>query len=413
MNQKAAWLISVIVPFLFGCVKQTPAVELVGFAVLPADYFIDGPTSGQFIEPANGRRPPFANRQPVQGFSALINGDEGAFLALPDNGFGTRENSADFLLRVYELRPDFKTPAGGSGEIEVRSLFVLSDPDRHISFPIVADLAQYPASDIAVDTSIRAGRLLTGADFDIESFRRVRDGSFYFGDEFGPFLLHTDSSGVLLEAPIALPGVRSPQYPGLGDGIANLPRSGGFEGMALSGDGTMLLPILERPLEGYQAQLNVYAFDIEKGRYAHTEPDSAPYRYLLNSAGVAATEFSSWSGDDYLVIERDGAEGPDARLKRVFVVDLFDVDPDGYLVKTEVLDLIDIPDPYDLAGSGDGRLTFPFETTEALVVIDDSTVGIMNDNNYPFGRGRHTDTGEPDDTEFILVRLRRTPRNPV
>ncbi|UCG88204.1 MAG: hypothetical protein JSW71_06575 [Gemmatimonadota bacterium] len=110
---------------ILGCGEQAPAVELVGLAVLPADQFVPGPTSGQFIEPANGRTPPFENRQPVQGFSALINGNDGTFLALPDNGFGTKENSADFLLRVYELRPDFATPAGGSSASRIRTTWVV------------------------------------------------------------------------------------------------------------------------------------------------------------------------------------------------------------------------------------------------------------------------------------------------
>ena len=42
----------------------------------------------------------------------------------------------------------------------------------------------------------------------------------WFGDEFGPFLIHTDKNGVLLEAPIALPDmenagkqIRLPQNP--------------------------------------------------------------------------------------------------------------------------------------------------------------------------------------------------------
>ena len=39
----------------------------------------------------------------------------------------------------------------------------------------------------------------------------------WFGDEFGPFLLHTDASGTVLEAPIPLPGVQSPQNPFLAD----------------------------------------------------------------------------------------------------------------------------------------------------------------------------------------------------
>ncbi len=41
-----------------------------------------------------------------------------------------------------------------------------------------------------------------------------------------------------------------------------------------------------------------------------------------------------------------------------------------------------------------------------LVGIGDRTVGVTNDNNYPFSVGRHAETtGEPDDNEFILVRL--------
>lgn len=49
---------------------------LQGRAVLPADTFAAGPTSGQFINGgANGRAAPFLNKQPVQGFSAVLKND--------------------------------------------------------------------------------------------------------------------------------------------------------------------------------------------------------------------------------------------------------------------------------------------------------------------------------------------------
>jgi hypothetical protein len=60
----------------------------------------------------------------------------------------------------------------------------------------------YPTSSIPVDPAIARNRYLTGADFDIESVREAHDGTLWFGDEFGPFLLHTDASGKVLEAPI-------------------------------------------------------------------------------------------------------------------------------------------------------------------------------------------------------------------
>ena len=40
-------------------------------------------------------------------------------------------------------------------------------------------------------------RLLTGGDFDIESVRQDRRGDLWFGEEFGPYLLHTDRHGRL------------------------------------------------------------------------------------------------------------------------------------------------------------------------------------------------------------------------
>ncbi len=401
---------TLLLPLVLAACSDAPEPTLEGIAVLPADRYVAGPTSGQFIESANGRTPPFERRQPIGGFSALVDADGlGSYLALPDNGFGSKESSPDFVLRVYELLPVFRTPSGGPGSIEPAPAFVLRDPDGHVPFPIVADLELYPGSDIPVDPLIRDGRLLTGADFDVESFRLVADGTFYFGDEFGPFLLHTDASGKLLEPPIPLPGVWSPQHPLLGDREPNAPRSGGFEGMALSADGTKLYPILERSLVGQEGQLNIYEFDLESRAYTHSDPYDPPFKYRMDPKAVAVSEMTVVDETRFLVIERDEGQGPTARWKRVFLVDFDQVDAEGFLIKTEVLDLLDFADPHDLSRTGTGRFTFPYETTEALVVLDSGLVGIINDNNYPFGLGRHVDVGQPDDSEFILVQMEPLP----
>ncbi len=181
---------------------------LVGRAILPATTFADGPTSGSQIGKVaiNGISVPFVNQQPVQGFSAVLANADGSFLVMSDNGFGTMENSADYHLRVYTIRPDFKMKDGGTGRIEVDGFVELSDPNSLIPFIITHEFT--------------SKRVLTGADFDIESFQKAPDGSFWFGDEFGPFLLHTDAQGVVLEPPIPLPDfdnsgkkIRSPQNP--------------------------------------------------------------------------------------------------------------------------------------------------------------------------------------------------------
>ena len=133
-----------------------------------------GPTSGQFIAPTNGRVPPFVDQQPVQGVSSVLRGPDGDLWIMADNGFGAKENSPDFVLRMYRVSPDFKTTRGGSGDVDLKAMITLSDPRRRINFPIVADQDFYPGSTIPVDPAIRASRLLTGGDFDIESVRGRR-----------------------------------------------------------------------------------------------------------------------------------------------------------------------------------------------------------------------------------------------
>jgi len=63
--------------------------------------------------------------------------------------------------------------------------------------------------------------------------REVKDGTLWFGDEFGPFLQHTDATGKVLGPPIPLSGVQAPENPFL-VGAPNLPSSGGFEGVAMA-----------------------------------------------------------------------------------------------------------------------------------------------------------------------------------
>ena len=63
MRRVFEWSACLLTLCLFGCSERVPSVELISFAVLPADHFVAGPTSGQFIEPANGRTPPFEKRE--------------------------------------------------------------------------------------------------------------------------------------------------------------------------------------------------------------------------------------------------------------------------------------------------------------------------------------------------------------
>ncbi|WP_421742129.1 esterase-like activity of phytase family protein [Cellulomonas sp.] len=360
---------------------------LVARATLSADFLAPGPPSGALATPANGRQGPFAG-QVIPGFSGMVDAGDGTFWALPDNGFGTKANSADFLLRIYHVTPQWQ-----SGQIEVGEFLSLSDPDRRIDFPIVNDATPE--------------RLLTGADFDVESVVRATDGSFWIGEESGPFLLHVDATGKLLAAPVPFVGGRSPQNPYLQAGeTPNVRASRGFEALAGSRDGRFLYPITEGAFvdDAQQRRRTIYEFDTAAGAYT-----GRTWAYQTHQdANVIGDAFLTGKRE-LLVIERDDFQGAAAVMKRVYRIDLDRTDADGYVRKTLVLDALKIANP-DHLGAGDGYGTddpfsLPVQSFETVVQLRDGRLLLANDNNYPGNAARIA--GTPDDTEMALVDLRQ------
>lgn len=386
----------------------SPYVELLGRAVLPADTFAAGPPSGFAVTGnTNGRAVPFAT-QPVQGFSAVLPTWGGGWLGLSDNGFGAKGNSADYRLRWYALAPNFS-----SGAVRISGYTELRDPDGRVPFPIV---------------NAAGDRALTGADFDPESFRQAPDGTFWVGEEFGPYLLHVDAQGRLLEAPYATPvpaalapfarglaTVKSPEHPDFvalpsadaRRAAANLPSSRGFEGLALNSSGTRLYPLLEGALfdDPVRTRLLIQEFDLATKSYT-----GKIWFYPLESASHAIGEMTAINDRAFLVIERDNEQGATARFKRIYRVSLDDAGGDGQLRKTLVVDLMQITDRAGITGAETGAIglgpvfKFPFVTIESVYPVGERTLLVVNDNNFPFSSGRRPGLA-PDDNEFILLRL--------
>jgi hypothetical protein len=391
---------------------------LSGWAIMPANTFSDGPTSGQFAgSGAGGNALPLLNQQPVQGFSAVLNGPvAGSYLVMPDNGFGTQANSADALLRMYAVRPDWRTAAGGAGTVapvgytdggtqagfNASTRITLADPDRRLGFTIQADYTNYynNAANPLVDPSIRAGRLLTGADFDIESVRKDKNGNLWFGEEFGPFLVKADATGKVLKQEVSLPGVYAPQNPYLGGATPNLGSSRGFEGMAINPAGDRLFTLLEGTVTGDSAgTLRINEFSVDSESYT-----GASWRYKLEAQGTNIGDMTAINEHEFLVIERNGATATSGGtpFKKIFRIDINQLDGAGNVKKFELVDLMNIADPNDLNGDGSSTFTFPYVTIEDVLVIDSNTILVINDNNYPGTGGRD---GNSDPTEFLRITL--------
>ena len=373
------------------CAAPAAAAEptLKARAILPADASAPAPFPAA---PDTEPQPQPGARQPVGGFSALIDAPgRDRYWAMPDNGFGSRVNSHSFLLRLYEVEADSETARGGDGEVEIEDWITLSDPHRRVPFAIVNEATRE--------------RLLTGGDFDIESVRIDRRGELWFGDEFGPYLLHTDRHGRVKEAPIPLPGVRSPDS--ADPGTPNLARSNGFEGMAISKDGRTLYPALEGPVAGEDTHVRrVYEFDIDRRRY---EPGWREYR--VAQPQYLVSDFTLWDGGRFVSLERDNGQGLAARHKQAFEVAL----TRQAAVKRRIADLLSLRDPALISlpgrhsdiGLGD-PFSMPYQTIEAVLPLGSDRLAIVNDTNFG-SRGRNPDL--PDYSDFIVISVPRPSRD--
>jgi len=408
---------------LTACVPKTEqvsdqAVILIGRAVLPADTFLPGtPPVGIAMDPViNGRQLPFGD-MPVQGFSSLILREGGNCAALQDNGFGTMANSPDYPLGWFLLHLDLDNPPSEGGPVEVLEFVTWSDPSEKIPFKItLADSADRP---------------LTGADFDPESFVRMDDGSFWVGEEFGPSLVHIGPDGVILEKPVPIPVVpplraysrgspvlRTPDHPDLRFlrkeetrlDLANLPRSGGIEGLARNASGDRIYASVEKPMTDDSDRARRVILEFDPARHGFT---GAFWLYQADRMDISLASLEAVNDRVFLVLERDPGQGPGAEIKRIYRIDLEDLDKYGNLKKTLVCDLLNIRDSGHLTRAEDGALglgeaySFPYVTPECLAVIDDRTLLVANDNNYPMSVGRRP-PNTPDDNEFILLRLSRS-----
>jgi glycerophosphoryl diester phosphodiesterase len=354
----------------------------------------------------------------VEGFSAIVAGrGPGEYLAMADNGFGNKANSFDFLLRAYFIHPDFKTATEGTGtvDVELDDFVQFRDPNNVIGFPI-----QRPAD-----------RLLTGADLDPESLQRGKDGDLWMGDEFGPWILHFDETGVLLEPPYRVPAslvgstsvtgfLESPASPFISKAAdATVPGSRGFEAIAVTPDGKHLYGLLEGATMQDTNTVRRYLVEFSIPERAFT---GRTWQYLTQPTVTGTQQCcfmaDMWALDQHrmIVIERDNGRGapvppfPATFSRGVYVIDLRHVGADGFLDKTRIIDLTAIADP-DLVSTppihpGDVQLGNPFgvacESIEAIHVIDGERLLLGCDNNFP-NTGRNPTLA--DDNELIVVRV--------
>ncbi|WP_289084440.1 esterase-like activity of phytase family protein [uncultured Sulfitobacter sp.] len=372
---------------------------------------VPGDTGGLHGKRLTGLNLPFIG-QPLQGFSgfAMNRAEDGSVYVLTDNGFGSKANSPDTLLFFSRMDADFDT-----GEVEIKETVFLHDPDFKVPFRI-----SYGGTD---------SRYLTGADFDLESIQRVGD-SIWIGEEFGPYLIEATLDGRIKGVyPTMVDGVqlKGPDTPGISATSVKgtdwtVPRSGGYEGMALQPETGLLWAMLEKPLLAASGEnegdfLRVMAFDPEARDWT-----GEGFKFKLAEGATAIGDFNFIDETRALVIERDNGEGEPslkcagdpqadcfpnpAMVKHVVLIDTADVDAEGYVRRIGQIDLMNIADPEGKArietdGGEAGRFSLPFFTIEDVMRVDETHIMVAVDNNLPFSSGRKLDAAA--DNEVVLL----------
>ena len=197
---------------------------------------------------------------------------------------------------------------------------------------------------------------------DTEGLAVSPDGTFWVSDEYGPYLLHFNADGILIEEYSPFNGKLPAHY-------ALRQPNRGMEGLCIGNDGKRLYGIMQSPLDGdcpeiFKTNIPLLVIDTESGacrEYAYT-PDS-------RECGVSALVYLN--DTTLLVLERDGKFPGDGEVcKRIYRITLPDTDTPCLLSKTLVADLLQVCPGYD------------HDKPEGMALINDSTLGVVNDDDF-------------------------------
>ncbi len=166
---------------------------------------------------------------------------------------------------------------------------------------------------------------------DAEGARVSRTGTVFVADEYGPVVYEFDAKGTRLRALPVPDKFRAPK-PGKtpNDELPPFAKTGrqpnrGMEGLAISPDGSKLYSAMQGPLiqdgglgaENKRVGLNcrILELDAKSGK-------AREFVYHLSDPANGISEILAVSATEFLVLERDGLGGTDAKFKKVFRVDI-------------------------------------------------------------------------------------------
>lgn len=261
------------------------------------------------------------------------------WLAVADRGPG--DGTIDYRPRFQTLRVDQPSSDAGSSRlvVTVETTTIFLDADGK---PFTGHLP-----DAAASTGEEVPRYNQRVCLDPEAIALAPDGTLYVGEEYGPFVYQFRRDGHFLRR-LAPPAAYRPRDDAgrlsYGeDAVTGRKPNHGFEGLAISPDGTRVTVLLQGPLlqdGGRKGSLTrLLVFDAASGEpcaeyaYAFESSEAAEDRLKLSKADkfregeIQGCELLAVDAHRFLLLERDGRgwnedDPRPAAAKSVWLVDI-------------------------------------------------------------------------------------------
>lgn len=256
-----------------------------------------------------------SNRLGGFGSGVVWTGQRDLYAFVSDRGAG--DGAVSYQCRFHRASIQVRPGQKPAVVAEILGTYLLTGPEGR---PLVGAAKALGGSP---DSPVR---------FDPEAIRSSNTGTFFIAEEYGPSVWEFDRLGRFQRA-FTIPERLAIAHPAANAKEELPPRNTrgrvanrGLEGLAFTPDGQKLHALMQGPLiqdgaldaEGKRAGRNVrwIVLDVATGR------TTAEYVYPLEMPSLGLSEVEAITWDTFLVIERDGAGGLDAKRKRIYRVDI-------------------------------------------------------------------------------------------
>jgi len=245
---------------------------------------------------------------------------------------------------------------------------------------------------------------------DGEGLVAVSDGSFWVSDEYGPHIVHFDENGIEITRINAFNDDVRTRF-NLPAEFANRRPNRGMEGLAITPDERTLIGTMQSTLYNPNKsvkELNLVRLvtvDLESGK-------SGQYLYKQEKAQNSNSGIAALSNTEFIVIERDGAfiRDNENAMKRLYRIDL------SHATNLEALSMMDglkqdqhlglmingetveqaifnhgweVLEQFNikavkksLVADLNKRMGYKHDKLEGIWLIDNSTIGVLNDDDF-------------------------------